>query len=187
MPVSVQIDDRQLKSTLKKLSKFPKEVPKAASAAINRTLTFTNKTLKKEVRNVYNIKAGDIQSSLTLKRATPSSLVGQIQSDGRRLTLGRFVRGASKRGKPVKVRVKKAATKVVNTAPGAFVSSLTGNKQVLKRKGKSRYPVEVLHTLSIPQMISTVKVSNVIQTEAQRVLRQRTEHEVNFRLSKLGG
>lgn len=188
MAVNIKIDDREIKNTLKKLDKFPKQVPKAASAAINRTITFTNKKVSQEVRKIYNIKAGDIKSSIKIKKATPSNLSGEINSSGRRLTLKRFSKTNKwKRGKPIKVKVKKTGAKVVNTSPKAFMTSLNGNGQILKRKGSSQYPVEVLHTLSVPQMISNVKVSDVVMEEAKQVLKRRIEHEVEHRLSRLGG
>ena len=188
MAVNIKIDDKEIKKTLKNLDKFPKQVPKAASAAINRTITFTNKKVSQEVRKIYNVKAGDIKSTIKIKRATPSNLSGEINSNGKRLTLKRFSRTNKwKRGKPIKVKVKKTGAKVVNTSPKAFMTSLNGNGQILKRKGASQYPVEVLHTLSIPQMISNTEVSDSVMEEARQVLQKRIEHEVIYRLKKLGG
>lgn len=188
MPVSIRIDDSQMKKTLAKLSEFHKEIPKATSAAINRTLTFANKKVKQEVKNTYNIKVGEIQRSIKIKKATPSKLAGEIISNGRRLTLSRFSKtGKWKKGKTIKVKVKKSSVKTVNTSPSAFMISLTGNSHIVKREGDSRYPLEVLHTLSIPQMIATSKVSDKVMDESQSVLQKRTEHEVEYRLKKLGG
>ncbi|WP_252225423.1 MULTISPECIES: phage tail protein [unclassified Clostridium] len=186
MAVSIKIDSKQMKKTLNKLSTFPKEINKASSAAINRTLTFSNKKLKQEVKKTYNIKAGEIQSTIKIKKSNPSKLSGEIISDGNRLTLGRFSRSAGnwKKGKKIKVKVKKSGTKPINTTPKAFIANLNGNNHIVKREGKSRYPIKVLKTLSIPQMISNTKVSDVIMDETNKQLQKRLEHEVEYRLLK---
>lgn len=186
MAINLKIDDSELKKAVSKLGNFPKEMPKAAASAINRTLTFTRKRVNQEVRKTYNIKAGDVNKTLEIHKASASNLTAYIISKGKRLTLGRFGRntGSWRKGKPVKVKVKKDGVKTVNTNPTAFIAGLTGNSHIVKRKGASRYPIEVLHTLSVPQMISNEKVSDKVQEEAREKLQERIDHEVKYRLGK---
>lgn len=186
MAINLKIDDSELKKTIKQLSGVPKEIPRAAASAINRTLTFTRKRVNQEVRKTYNIKSGDITKTLEIHKANASNLSASIISKGGRLTLGRFGRsvGSWKKGKKIKVKVKKTGIKVVNTNPKAFIAGLTGNSHIVKRVGKSKYPIKVLHTLSVPQMISNENVSEKVQQEASEKLQERIEHEVEYRLSK---
>lgn len=186
MAVNLKIDTKDVEKQLKKLRNFPKHAKKAANSAINRTLTFTNKRINQEVRKSYNIKAAEIKGTIQIRKSNPSTLRGEINSNDRRLSLGRFQRGKFKKGKPVKVRVTKSA-KVVNTNPKAFVISLNGNTHVAKRTGKNNYPIEVLRTLSVPQMIASKKVEPTVTKESQEYLLKRTKHEIEYQMKKIIG
>lgn len=203
MAVNIKIDDKQLKQTVKKLSAFPKEIPKATASALNRTILFANKTIKKEVTAKYTIKSGEVQETLSVKKANSSNLTTYIICEGRRYTLAHFERNmksAIKKGGVINVQVKRGSTKSVNTTPGAFIASMSGSKKKgkLKRKktttgtfliaqrvGGARYPIKVLRTLSVPQMVSSNNISEKVLKESQNVLNKRIEHEVEYRLSKL--
>lgn len=188
MSISLKIDDTELKKAVKKLSAFPKEVPKATNAALNRTITFVNKKIKKEVTNEYSIKSGEVQSTLKVKKSSTSSLSATITSTGNPLTLSHFpanLKAGWTKGAGIKVKVKKAGYKKVNSTPPAFVASLTGNLHIVKREGRKSYPIKVLRTVSIPQMISNTKVSESVMEEAQDQLEKRVQHEVEYRLSRL--
>lgn len=185
MSINIKIDDKALKKTVSKLSSFPKEVPKATSSAINRTITFVTKRVKKEVTNEYSIKAGEVAATLKVKKANGSSLSASIISKDGLLTLSRFpgnLKAGWTKGTAVKVKVKRTGYKEV---PEAFVSSLGGNLHIVKRKTTKSYPIEVLRTLSIPQMISNAKINKTVSNEAAEQLQKRIEHEVEFRLNKL--
>ena len=189
--ISIKVDTKQLEKACKRLEGFPKEVPKALNAALNRTSTTVQKELKKCVIKKYNIKSGEVAGTLKIKKASSSNLSVNIISTGKVLALDHFpsnintVFRNSGKGKKtvVKVGVKKGSKKAV---AGAFVNTLGGNMHILKRVGSSRLPIEKLNTLSIPQMISNIEVSNNIQKTANDILETRIYHEVQYRLSKLG-
>lgn len=185
MSISIKIDDKALKKTVTKLSSFPKEIPKATSSAINRTITFVTKRVKKEVTSEYSVKAGEVAATFKVKKANNSSLSASVISKGRLMTLSRFpanLKAGWTKGAAVKVKVKRAGYKEV---PGAFVSSLGGNLHIVKRKTSKSYPIEVLRTLSVPQMISNTKINEAVSKEAAEQLQKRIKHEVEFRLNKL--
>ena len=73
----------------------------------------------------------------------------------------------------------------MRTNPKAFVIGLNGNLHIAKRSSKARYPIKVLRTLSVPQMVSNRKIEQIIKKEAEVKLKERIEHEINYRLSKL--
>ena len=87
MAINLKIDDSELKKAVSKLGNFPKEMPKAAASAINRTLTFTRKRVNQEVRKTYNIKAGDVNKTLEIHKASASNLTAYIISKGKGLLL----------------------------------------------------------------------------------------------------
>ena len=188
MPVTIKIDDKELKKTVAKLRGVPKEIPKATSAAINRTITFVTKRVKKEVTNEYSTKAGEVAATFKIRKANSSNLTASINSKGRLLTLSHFpanLKAGWTKGTNVKVKVKRTGYKQVNGSPQPFVTSLGGNLQIVRRKTSKSYPIEVLKTLSIPQMISNTKINENISKEASEQLQKRIEHEVEFRLNKL--
>ncbi|MBN1071152.1 hypothetical protein DVV81_08210 [Clostridium botulinum] len=186
MAINLKIDDSELKKAVSKLNNVPKEIPKATASAINRTLTFTRKRVNQEVRKTYNIKSAEVTKTLEIHKANASNLTASIISKGNRLTLGRFGRNTGNwtNGKPVKVKVKKSGVKTVNTSPKSFVTALTGNSHIVKRVSNKSYPIKVLHTLSVPQMISNQNISEKVQGEAGQKLQERINHEVEYRLSK---
>ncbi len=186
MAINIKIDDSELKKAVSKLSSFPKEIPKATASALNRTLTFTKKRVNQEVRKTYNIKSSEVNKTLQVNKANSSKLSASIISKGNSLTIGRFTRNIAswKKGKLIKVKVKKSGAKGINTTPKAFIAGLTGNSHVVKRVGKAAYPIKVLHTLSVPQMIGNENITEKVMNEAGEKLSERINHEVEFRLSK---
>ncbi|MCI1478115.1 MAG: phage tail protein [Clostridium beijerinckii] len=188
MSINIKIDDKEVKKAVAKLSKFPKEIPKATLSALNRTITYVTKTIKKEVTSKYSIKAGEVAKTFKIRKASNGSLSAVINSQGQVLTLSHFPANlkAGWSGKTnVKVKVKRSGYKQVNTTPGAFVASLGGNLHIIKRKTSKSYPIEVLRTLSIPQMISNAEISEKVMKNAGEQLQKRIEHEVEYRLDKL--
>ncbi|MBN1077709.1 phage tail protein [Clostridium botulinum] len=188
MAINIKIDDKELKKTVLKLSKFPNEIPKATSAALNRTISFVTKRVKKEVTSEYSIKSGEVAKSFNIKKAGNGSLSAMITSKGQVLTLSHFpanLKAGWTKGAKVKVKVKRSGYKQINSTPSAFVASLGGNLHIVKRKTSKSYPIEVLRTLSIPQMVSNTKISETVMKEAKEQLKNRIEHEVEFRLGKL--
>ncbi|WP_459482111.1 phage tail protein [Clostridium saccharoperbutylacetonicum] len=188
MSVNIKIDDKELKKTVAKLGRFPNEIPKATSAALNRTITSVTKTIKKEVTSKYSIKSGEVAKTFKIRKANNGSLSAVISSQGQVLTLSHFPANlrAGWTGKaPIRVKVKKSGYKQINTTPGAFVASLGGNLHIVKRKTSNSYPIEVLKTLSIPQMISNTEISEKVMKDTGEQLQKRIEHEVEYRLGKL--
>ncbi len=185
MATKIVIDTSQLNKVVKDLGKFEKEMPGAAISAVNRTLDYMNTRVGRLVTSEYRVKVSDVKATISKHKARKGKLLAFLKSEGRRLTLGRFLFGNSKRTTKVKIK-KREGAKPVNTNPEAFVQILSGKKQVLKRRGKSRYPVDVMRSLSIPQMIDSLNVTNQIQDLADKKLQERIEHEIDYRLKKVG-
>ena len=62
---------------------------------------------------------------------------------------------------------------------------MNGGTHIWMREGKSRTPVRLLRTLSVPQMISNDEVINTIQEKSGEKLHERINHEIEWRLNKL--
>lgn len=181
----IVIDTTQLNKIVKGLGEYEKQMPGAAISAVNRTLDYVNTKVGRMVAAEYRIKVSDVKGTITKNKARKGKLLAFLKSEGSRLTLARFRFGSSK--KAVKVKIKKNdGVKKVTTNPTPFLQNLNGHEQIMKRQGKRRKPVDVLRSISIPQMIDSLKVSEKIQKEAHKKLAERIEHEMSYRLKKVG-
>jgi len=196
LAVDIYVDTKELHQLQLNIQTLGKETPKAVSAAVNRAVTSTKAQISKIVRQEYVIKARDVKDTISTKRATPQNPEAAIISKGRLLTIYHHFRVSPKRhhdpgtGRMLKKRrklnvtIKKGQRKQL---PGAWIGFRrgSGTPQVWIREGKSRYPVKVLRSLSVPQMISNEGSMNKIQEHAQEVLEKRLQHEMEFRISKM--
>lgn len=182
------INDKEIKQIAIKLKGLPKQIPGATASALNRTLDYTVTQTKKEVTNIYAIKQKEVNATLKKKRASKSSLNASIQSTGKTIALSKFPHNPKQykpKNKKVKVKVKKQeGYKIIKTSPSTFVQTM-GSTHIWMREGKSRTPVRLLRTLSVPQMISNNEVMDVVQRKAGEKLQERISHEIEWRLSKL--
>ena len=188
MAFDIKIDDVDFQEKLKKLSEFPKEVPRAARAATKRTVSTVKKTMSKEVSSKYKIRSGEVKETITTQKPTSKDLIFYIHSRGTRYTLSHFEKNLKKvvteKESDIRVEVKKGSPKIIRTSPKAFIAPIKGNFLIAKRKGVARKPIVTLKTLSIPQMIKNENISKQIETVANDTLQKRLEHEVEYRLQK---
>lgn len=186
----VFVDTKQLERLTFELKGFEKQVGTAAYHALNRTLDQVITQVGRIVPKSYAIKATEVKASFKrgIKRPSKENLTASITSYGSTLSLAHFPHSpqapSSKKYK-VKVTIKKDKGRTaVNTSPLPFIAS-TGTKSadktqynVFKREGKSRFPITVVRTLSIPQMITNENVAEQIQKIASDKLNERLEHEI---------
>ena len=188
----IEVDTKALKRVAIELADVSKkDVPKAIVSALNRTIQTVGTDMKREAVARYEIKSGDVQKTLKLKRASASQMQAAAQSTGKPLGLFHFKvkprKRPTKRIKAVKVKIKKSdGYKEIKTNPKAFIANKNA-LNVFKRVGEKRLPIVRLTTLSIPQMISNPEALANIQKHAEETLEKRTAHEIEYRLSKVKG
>lgn len=183
MSVRIVIDETNLEAVAERLGEFRNKAPNAAANALNRSLTNVSSNLKKEVRAKYHVKAGDIQKTLKIKRASAAKLSAEVRSTGSPISLEKFKVSPKtvnpRRKTQLKIAIKKNGTKQIL---GAFIADVNGNK-VFKRVGKNRLPIDKLFGPSVPQMADEEGVVDVVNTKAAETYEQRLEHEINRILS----
>lgn len=179
MNVTVGIDDQLVAEVQSRLGNLSNKAPNVLTSALNRTVTSVASSVRKEVRSQYNIKAGDINQTITKVKANRSSLTATVYSKGSPIPLDRFKISPKtvqpKRKKPIKVGVKKGGLK---TTVGAFVAEINGIK-VFQREGKKRLPVKRLYGPSVPQMLGGQEVVNRINTQGAEMFNRRLDHDIN--------
>lgn len=178
--IEIKLDQKQVTNILKALKQSPKEVHRAIAAAENRTITFLNKEIAKDVTRSYVIKSRTVKQSLTSKKANSSSLTATVTSEGRSIYLGRFRTARYNRRRQLWAQVKKGSKRFV---PGLFRSS--PEKLPMHRIGKNSRDVVKPFGPSIPQMIGNKDILPKIGRKAEEMLNKRVEHELNWRLKNL--
>lgn len=179
MRVTVNVDERMLKDVQDRLGKFEKRAPNAIVNALNRGMSNINTNVKKEVRKEYHIKAGDINATLSKKRASRGSLSAEVSSKGNLIPLDKFKITPKtinpKRKSLISIAVKKGGGKKVK---GAFMADVNGPKAFMRVK-KSRLPIRRLFGPSVPQMLGREEIVNVIEREGKQTFDRRLDHEIN--------
>jgi hypothetical protein len=194
---NIFIDTSQLNKIVKGLDGFQKEMPRAFTSALNRTLAHVLTKTDSIVRNHYKVSKEEIRKPMKDHKATLNKPRAWIKIRSRRFTLSRFMSEDMKsplqvlklmKTNNIRVRVKKGKMKPVGGTPKPFIAFGKGDAlQVFRRKGKKRYPVEVLRTVSPSQMVENLDVAKKIQVAANAMLEKRVEHEIQYRLEKVKG
>jgi len=190
MASRIVIDASQLNKIIKGLEGFEKQMPGAFVSAVNRTLDFVYTRTGRITTKHYNVKTREIKESMKKYKATFSRPRAWIQIRSRRYTLARFLPGGlGSTTKVARVKIKKSAGyKRVGGKPGAFVQRIPdGNTHVFRRRRNTRYPIDVLRTISPTQMVQNLNVMDEIQTLANQKLAERIDHEIQYRLRKVRG
>jgi len=146
--LNIQIDKRQLAQLTKELASIPKAAPKAISRGINDTVKSGRTKAKREIANHLALKVGQINKHISVKRASKTRYVGEINFDGKPIPLVDYVRNPeSKIGKkkPLKIRVHKDKGAETHTTSFIGRGSGSGKPLVFKREGKAAYPIKALY------------------------------------------
>ncbi|MEK5378073.1 phage tail protein [Paenibacillus sp. FSL P2-0173] len=180
----IQIDTTALREAQRHLQEVKKKTKVAMYRALNRVAQNAKTNASKEIREQYVIKAGDLGSTFSIKKADKGSLSATIRSRSRGTGLDKYKfsprRTTGKRPKVLKVAVKKGGMKKV---PGAFVAEKNGVK-IFIREGRSRLPIKRLYGPPAPEMFNNVQIRESVERKARVLYAQRLEHELN---RELGG
>lgn len=182
----ITIDTSALNRVMRGMRGFEREVPAAVQSALNRTIDHVFTKSAQEVTKRYNIKNKEVRETMYKQRASRGSINAFVRFRGKRFTLGRFLPGGLlSSSKVAKVKIKKSAGyQRVGGEPKAFVQTINGRSHVMRRKGRARYPVDVMRTIATAQMVENDDVQEAIQQAASIMLARRVEHEIDRRLRR---
>ncbi|OPA76744.1 hypothetical protein BVG16_16365 [Paenibacillus selenitireducens] len=178
----------ELKSITKSLKYVERNVPKAFSAALNRTAQGVRTEGVRKIKGTYQIKYRGLKNEIRITKANPKKLSAILQASGRNIPLIQFKTSPGKpprkQPKVLKASVKKGKNKAI---PGAFVANL-GQYQpgVFIRTGPGRRaPVEELFGPGIPVMLGEPGVVEHMRKEADRRMAGRLDHEMKRVLGRM--
>ena len=158
----------EIKFIKKDLAQRANMFPKSGAAALNRSQQSFKTVVVGETIGRFNIRKGEINGKIFTQRATPSNLIVKMKASSRRLTVMRFDARETTLGGGVTVQIAKGHTKVIR---GGFINKTkSGNKMVMKRQGKSRYPIDVIRTISATEMMASVRASKDMSTVFMHIL-----------------
>lgn len=187
-------DDKELEKAQKLLGGIENGIKRAITSAINHSLGKAKTKLKKKIIQEYYIKSSDVEKTLSIKKANYSTLAGTISSRSKRTSLTKLK--IKKSGTSILSGVKKSnGIKLLqekdNLFGRPFIAKMkNGHNGVFQRKTKQRIgvgmrssseqenPTQELYTLSIPQMAGEKGVQKYIEEEAEKMVNERFEHEV---------
>lgn len=203
--IGIEVNSKNLLKVIDSLSEFPKEIRPAIARVINKTMDSTITQVKKEVNAEYTIKQKDVAQSIKRERAKVNKLTSTSTSLGNPIPVYKFKHTPQKPPdpkvgykQPVRATIKKGSgRKLVKNKVGnkGFILKMKSKKSdeginmIFARKGKRRYPIERIFSLSIPQMISDEEGRKGsiqrIQARAEEMLDKKVEQEINYRLDKV--
>lgn len=187
----ITVDADKLNEVERRLGQYPKKAPLAIMRALNRTAANVKTNASKKVREEYAVKAKDVNSTFSIRRASKSSLSAMVESKAGALGLDKFKVSPmtprhAKPPKALKVQVKK--TGGAKRLVGAFVASVNGNKVFKRqpgakgRKGKNgtwtALPIERLFGPPVPEMLENQSVRAYVEQEAAKTFETRLDHEI---------
>lgn len=174
--LTIEFDKKKTAMIEAALSGVKNGAPRAMVRAINRTVTYGKTRASKLIREEYTINASAIERATDdTPKATAGNLRGIIRWKGRPKQLRNFA--IRKRG-GISVSVKRN-TGFKRLTRRAFVNTINTGPALMVRLGKSRYPLDVKHSLSVPQMTGNVNVESKIRKDVENKLDERIQHEMN--------
>ena len=184
----IEVSAQAIERVERILAGVPKGAERALSNAINRGLSRVKTGTKKQVKEVYTVQSSAFTAAANtqISKASTNNLAGVITFSGCKIPLFKFqvTPKAPGVGRKVKVAVKKGGGTPFEEA---FIANMRHRTGVFERETSKRFPVDELMGLSAAQMIGNEIVVQDLQKEAQEVINERLEHEIECILNGYGG
>ena len=174
----------------------PKLVKTALDRAIRTAADRVRTQISRDVRERYNIKAGDIGKAVTLRAVNSDGVLQRLLVyTGGRISLARFgarprvVRGGRRKYKGVTVQVLKSEARQM--VKGGFLAKGRNAKedtpqQIFQRTGDSRLPIRKLTGPAIPTMVANKAILAKVNDTATDVLNKEFTRQMNLLMEKTG-
>lgn len=184
--IEISYDRNMLARIERTLGRMKSEAPKALKNALNRTARQARIDLKNQVRKQYTVKAGKVSRAMTIQRATNSRLDATIFVKGKVLNVTDYKTTApKKRLRGAKAQVVKDGGLKRIVGPKKITAFKGINDLIWQRRGKERYPIRPIKSLSIPKAVSNdKKVYGIIKPHIKKNLEANVKSQVRKILQK---
>jgi hypothetical protein len=191
--IKASVDVQKVFTQLKKTTPSAKRALEKVGKEFHKRAT---PWIAQSVSKVYNVKQKDIKSHATICAVEGSSgMTTKIEIKGYLMAALWFgmkpkappARVPGKKPRPYHVTLevrkgqRKRAGSTVFLMPAANGASLP-----FQRTSPRRYPIKVVYTLAVPQMVSNEEVSELIRERIAEEVPKRVEHYVSRELALLG-
>lgn len=184
----IEISEETIARVERILAGVPRGAERALSNAINRGLSKVKTGATKRVKEVYTIQSSAFTGAANTRvsNASTSNLAGVVSFSGYKIPLYKFQVTPKAPGinRPVKAAIKKGSGTLFEDA---FIANMSHGIGVFERETPRRFPVDGLMGLSAAQMVGNEKVVQELQEEAQELINERLEHEIDRILNGYGG
>lgn len=145
-----------------------KSIARAAQRALNDAARKRKTGASKLLRTRYPaLKVKDANDAFALNFATPARLEATVTVRGRPFSVARFfIRQDKKPGGGVVVNIK-GTRKTIRTAFVAAMKNKAGDDYnvVFARTGKSRYPLQALRTIDLPNAVNIKELAEILDAQ----------------------
>lgn len=180
-----------LRGTVRDIQKMQGIIKKSVPSALNRATSSARTAAVRKVREKYEIKAKDVNSTFTVRKANADGLSAILRSKTQRglplikfKTKPKIPMAPNQPNGGVKASVYKGQNKQLRRAFVAKVGA-GGHVGVFERSTSKRLPIRELFGPPVPYMLNNAEVRNELQVVFSREFRVRFSHEVNRRLERL--
>lgn len=179
--ITIQISNEGLERANATLKSMREKLPSAISRTVNRTMDGLRTDAVSETHERYFVKAKDVRSSLTFKKATSGNLMGEMISRGKRHSLADYQLTPSTPRKGKKIQLKGAVKReggLKSLGPAFLVKRSGGKYFPFYRIGKGKWKMNSLISPSMPQIIKNEETVKAIEKGAEERFSKRLDHEV---------
>ena len=179
--IAIQISNEGLERANATLKSMREKLPSAISRTVNRTMDGLRTDAVSETHERYFVKAKDVRSSLTFRKATAGNLMGAMVSRGKRHSLADYQLTPSTPRKGKKIQLKGAVKRegrLKSLGPAFLVKRSGGKYFPFYRIGKGKWKMNSLISPSMPQIIKNEETVKAIEKGAEERFSKRLDHEV---------
>jgi len=179
--LDVQADFKEVEKMLKHLDK--KIITQATTTTLNRVAKSVQSLAVKLLAKDIGLKQKEVRKYVTVRKANWNNLYSSVEANGKRVPVHKLSAKQTKSG--VTYRGQDGKRRHI---PGAFIQTIRvdGVPGAYKRKGKERFPVVFLRTVSIPHVFIQDAINKALLQVAQERWNKEFPHQVNYRLKKAG-
>ena len=179
---SMAMQIKRLEKKLKAIAE--KENPRAVTAALNKMAKPLTTSVAKAVAQQEKIPVKVVRPRVVHHRATINRQATYIKSFARGINAARLLSDSRLNKSMGRGTSKKGVTVAGRNFKGAFINRVqrNGNVFVMTRRGKARYPVDVIR-IPIDEALLSVQLP-LARDRFRNTFEKFYLHELNFRLSK---
>ena len=155
---------------------IPRGVERAVMHSFNRAAASGRTAGAEATSAIYSVGKNHVKKTFRTIRANTKNLEATLESRDGSIALHLFPHSpknkTTRKGKRVHVSVMRGIEKPVGG------NSFVRKGMILKRAGKTRYPLEFLYGVPIPQMMNNQKIVDAVQDAQMEAAKKRLDHEV---------